>query len=84
MQPIKEGKKGGVLGGLKGVGMGVMGLAFKPAAGVVDMVSSTMVRLGSCIRLGSCTHFGGGGLFPVVLFRKDWVDCGTCGLTVLG
>jgi len=42
MQPIKEGKKGGFLGAMKGVGMGVVGLALKPVSGTLDLVSSSM------------------------------------------
>lgn len=41
-QPIQGAKKGGIVGGLKGVGKGLTGLVFKPAAGAIDLVSSTM------------------------------------------
>ena len=42
MQPIKEGKKGGFLGAMKGIGLGVVGLALKPVSGTLDLVSSSM------------------------------------------
>lgn len=44
-QPIKGAKKDGFLGALKGAGKGVFGLAFKPAAGAIDVISGTMAGL---------------------------------------
>eukprot|EP00056_Hartaetosiga_gracilis_P013472 m.223801 g.223801 ORF g.223801 m.223801 type:complete len:4453 (+) comp13852_c0_seq3:78-13436(+) len=40
--PLKEGEKGGFVGGLKGVGKGVFGLIAKPVGGVLDMTSQTI------------------------------------------
>eukprot|EP00040_Diaphanoeca_grandis_P038059 m.254751 g.254751 ORF g.254751 m.254751 type:complete len:4107 (-) comp33921_c1_seq1:79-12399(-) len=39
--PIKEAKKDGAVGALRGVGMGLIGLPMKIVGGTVDMVSST-------------------------------------------
>eukprot|EP00050_Salpingoeca_kvevrii_P015124 m.43775 g.43775 ORF g.43775 m.43775 type:complete len:1171 (-) comp6172_c0_seq1:176-3688(-) len=47
MQPLQEGRKGGFLGGLKGVGKGVAGLIAKPTGGLVDLVSSSLAGMES-------------------------------------
>lgn len=38
MQPVKGAQETGVLGGIKGFGKGVAGVAFKPAAGKVAVL----------------------------------------------
>ena len=42
VQPMKGAKKGGFLGGLKGVGTGLAGLVMKPVSGTVGLVSSSL------------------------------------------
>jgi len=37
MQPVKGAQEAGVLGGIKGVGKGFAGMAFKPAAGKLTL-----------------------------------------------
>ncbi len=39
-KPIQEGKKTGALGFMKGVGMGIAGVAVKPVLGLTDGLSS--------------------------------------------
>lgn len=54
VNPIKEGKKSGVKGVFKGIGTGLTGLVFKPAAGVIDLASSTMSGMEAA--MGKSTH----------------------------
>jgi hypothetical protein len=49
LDPLKGAKKGGAVGFLKGIGTGVAGLAFKPIAGTVDLVSSSMAGVESAV-----------------------------------
>ena len=41
-KPIEGAEREGALGFLKGIGKGVVGLATKPAIGVLDLASSTI------------------------------------------
>eukprot|EP00041_Stephanoeca_diplocostata_P038677 m.1541609 g.1541609 ORF g.1541609 m.1541609 type:complete len:4012 (+) comp25251_c0_seq2:253-12288(+) len=56
VNPIKEGKKSGVKGVFKGIGTGITGLVFKPAAGVIDLASSTMSGVEAAMGTQAAKH----------------------------
>jgi len=44
-QPIQEGRKSGAMGFMKGMGMGIAGVAVKPVLGLTDGLSSIATGL---------------------------------------
>ncbi len=40
-EPVKGAKSGGILGGAKGLGKGMLGLVCKPVKGTIDLVTQT-------------------------------------------
>lgn len=40
-KPVEGASKQGITGFVKGAGVGILGLVFKPVSGVVDLVSKT-------------------------------------------
>eukprot|EP01038_Epipyxis_sp_PR26KG_P008440 gene8440-11417_t len=50
--PIEEGKKGGAMGFIRGVGMGVVGAALKPVIGITDGISSVAMGVTEQMKTG--------------------------------
>jgi hypothetical protein len=49
-EPVKGAKIGGIKGGAKGFGKGILGLVFKPVKGTIDLVTQTTRGIGNTPR----------------------------------